>query len=186
MLHPYRHVLSRLLLWANSSPPLTTRREFYDLKRRILKRHGVIAGQLLQEITRECWGYYGRDCGPKCGKCGGTGIYSRKWVYLGKWTMSGLSFLVPELTDYPPPDARRAVDIHGRVEHMDYGLLSGEAGLWLYLLTGEFRLFWRELSSHHYCRPGWWPLLNVQKLCRKAGEARRGRIENYDRESVPF
>ena len=53
MIHPYRHVLSHLLLWANSSPPLTTRREFYDLKRRILKRHGVIAGQLLQEITRE-------------------------------------------------------------------------------------------------------------------------------------
>ena len=50
--------------------------------------------------------------------------------------------------------------ISGLVQHKNYGLAASESALWSYLLTGEFRLFWRELSSHYYCLPGWWPLLD--------------------------
>src|ERR1700735_250428 len=94
--------IKRLLLHlANSNPPSCNRREFYDLKTALLWRFGQKCGLDIQEIKKECWGerYYDRygdehyhPCGPKCRRCGGTGIFDIRWVILARWQWGGYIF----------------------------------------------------------------------------------------------
>lgn len=170
MISPLRH----LLRVANSSPPPITRREFYNLKDRLLRSRAVFRGHDLQEIIQPCWGPYDRihghhiGCqGGCCPRCGGSGVYDKRWVRLERWDWGGSLFHIPSGETRIPPDPGTSVTIHGLVHHRDYGRASGEAVLWLYALCGEWRTFWRELSSH--CAVGWtwWPLLNAQKVAMR-------------------
>jgi hypothetical protein len=165
----------KLLAWllhiANTDVGMTNRSEFYALKERLLRKYGRFAGHQIQEIKKPCWGPWGdeygerKGCqGEKCPRCRGTGVFDFRWVRLERWEWAGYVFhrpvddsrVIP--SPYPPADM-----ILGRIEHKDYGRAANEARLWLYLICGEWRLFGKEMKSHAYARPGWWPLTNLQR-----------------------
>ncbi len=169
----YQQLLAKLLHWANSYPPVFSR-EFYALKDRLCRKYARFAGHELQEIRKECWGektwdreYGGYDyhkCkGKSCRACGGTGIFDIRWVRLERWEWCGFVFHRPDGDTRIPPEVG-SVKIFGRIEHKDYGRLSSEAALWLYLLTGEWKLFCRAMRSSRCCGRFWYPLLNLQKV----------------------
>lgn len=167
------HLLATLLHYANADPPLFCQRtEFYALKERLLRRWGRLADYDLQEIRKECWGtrrwdpehgdYEYLGCRDDCPRCGGTGIFHIRWIWLERWEWCGYVFHRPSRESFTRPDYQ--VSIHGRIEHPHYGWASSEAVLWLYLLCGEWRLLWRALRSSCSCGRYWWPLLNVQRV----------------------
>lgn len=177
---PAGKLIARLLHYANAEPPLN-RTEFYALKERLLRKHGRFCGHELQEIKKECWGdrwwvgQYDHDdghnppipCGPKCTRCGGTGIYDIRWVRLERWEWCGYVFHRPTGDTRIPPEIG-SVRIFGRIEHPNYGRLGREAGLWLFVLCGEWRLLWHTLRGSCMAYPGWCPMLRLQKFVMNA------------------
>ncbi len=157
----YSRLLAWLLHYANARPASWTQREFYDLKTRLLKRYADFQGHEIQEIRKECWGGYYTGCGPKCTCCGGTGIFDLFWVRLERWQWGRYVFHYPTGRTWMRPES---VQIRGRIEHAKYGMVSSEAALWLYLLTGELRLLWRSLKNTCSCGRHIWPLLNLQRM----------------------
>lgn len=155
-------LLAFLLHRANSDPPTLTRREFYELKDRLLDRYARKVGAEIQEIVDECYGWGFAGCaGAKCTKCGGTGVWQQFWVMLHVFQWGRYEFHRPGQRSWTRP-AR--VHIRGRIQHRSYGPSSAEACLWLYVLTGEWSLLWRSLRGSR--RYGWWawPLLNLQRV----------------------
>lgn len=162
----YRRLLARLLHYANSRPP-HDRQAFYEVKERLLRKYGRLIGSEWQHVVNECWGsnwdYLDSvPCGPNCRRCGGTGIHSQKWVSLERWQWGRFVFHRPAFTAWADPG--EAVRIEGRIGHTDYGRLAAESALWLYLLTGHWRLLWRSLRGSSYSQCRLWPLLNVQRV----------------------
>lgn len=163
----YKDLLAKLLHYANSGPQGGSR--FYDVKKRLLWKYGTYRGDTLQKIVKPCWGDYNRNydeyevCGDGCRKCGGTGVFSTVWHRLRKYEFCGFQFLIPDGSTSIPPETPEWVTITGRIEHRDYGLWSSEAELWLYLLAGEWRQFFRQFRGSFYYTPGWCPLLRIQK-----------------------
>ncbi len=161
---------SRVLAWlchyANADPSWN-KSVFYGLKTRLLRKYATFAGHSIQEITKECWGdqrdEYGDlcGCGPSCTRCGGSGIWDRRWVRLERWDWCGYLFHVPSGTTWKKPDS---VQIHGVIEHADYGRASREAELWLYALTFQWKSFWDVLTTSGYCNPGWYPMCQLQRI----------------------
>lgn len=153
-----------LLHWANSSPPCGARREFYAIKTRLLEKHGRKISEDVQRIEAPCWGRWGDfGCqGKDCDRCGGTGIWETKYSLLDKYEWGRFTFHVWRKRLYfamPPLPT-----IRGVVKHHDYGRLSNESALWLFLLCGEWRTFWR-------CLRGWachgrylYPLTMLQRV----------------------
>lgn len=166
-------VLSRLLHYANANPPFTHRARFYDLKDKLLRKHGTFRGHEIQEIKKLCWGeisHYNswgdpvyHNCNPACGRCGGTGIFDIRWIRLERWEWGRYVFHIPVDDTRVPPDPK-SVSIHGRIEHPNYRRLSNEALLWLYLLCGEWGVLWKALRSWSCCGWYWWPMSNLQRL----------------------
>ena len=144
-------------------------RDFYALKAKLLRRHGVRDGYDVQEIVKKCWGMPGGDYGDYQGckkerhcRCRGTGIFDRRIIGLERWRWGRFRFHIP--MDFGAPLPGALITIRGRIGHRDYGRLSGEAEMWLYLLCGELRLFWRTfrgcVSYGRYA----WPLKTLQRL----------------------
>ena len=158
-------ILAWLCHYANANP--CHRPLFYDLKNRLLRKYAEFRGHDIQEIVNECWGDkrddYGElyGCGPTCRRCGGTGIWDRHWVRLQRWHWGKYVFHIPDGSTGIKPDS---VQIQGRIEHADYGKASREAELWLYLVTLQFKSWWKVLSSSAYVHPGLYPMCRLQKL----------------------
>ena len=169
-----QRLLARLLHYANASPPMM-RAEFYALKERLLRKYGTLDGGDVQEIRKECWGprawrdewgdYDYRGCSKDCTRCGGTGVFDIRWVWLERWRWGKYVFHRPAGETRIPNDA--PITIRGRIQHPDYGRGSNEAALWLYLLCGEWRLLWRSIRGSCCCGRYWWPFLNVQRVLFK-------------------
>ena len=152
-------MIARLLHYANASPPRATRAEFYALKSQILKRRAKAIGVDWQHIRgKPCWsceGTGGLYEPGGCYKCCGWGWHKRpKWVTLARYRLGRYVFHRPVSTEYDEPYPGFVPDITGYVEHSDYGAKSDEAVLWLYLLTGNFRLFWTQWREDEAFRPG--------------------------------
>lgn len=156
--HVLTKPLAKLLALANASRPSVFREDFYALKERLLERYARPGEEQVQHIEKECWGSYGDDyCrGEGCRSCGGTGIYSEFYVRLRLYEWHGHRFHIPGERSFggtPPPDWP-PVAIEGYIDKSQANrFTSDEARLWLYLLLGEWRHFWRELISHGYCTP---------------------------------
>ncbi len=164
-----QRILAKLLHWSNANPP-HNRTEFYALKTRLLHKYAKFCGHDLQVITKQCygdgWWHYdgGEPCGPNCCRCNGTGIFDQRWIRLERWQWGRFLFHVPSGDTRIKPDSAPNSWIHGVIEHPDYGRISNEACLWLYLLCGEWRMFWKALRSSCCCGWYWWPMLNVQRV----------------------
>lgn len=161
--------LSALLHYANTAPPLVGRAAFYELKTKLLARHGTRDGHDWQQVVRPCWGPMrvwgdeGACPGEKCSRCGGTGIYNERWYCLDRWTWGRYTFHCPR--DLSPVNHRPdQPNIVGIIEHPHYGRAANEALLWLYLLCGEWCLLWQQLRSTSCRGRYWWPLLNLQRV----------------------
>lgn len=169
-----QRILARLLHLANSGHPWR-RTEFYAIKERLLRRYATFRGHHMQEIRKECWGprlgwdEYGDPvrgkCGPTCRQCGGTGLFDIRWVRLERWRWGKFEFHIPAGDTRVRPAGH--VDIVGRIEHRDYGRLSNEAVLWLYLLAGEWQEFRRVMVCGSCCGRYWWPLTNLQRIAMR-------------------
>jgi len=157
-------ILVRLCHLANADSS-HCRNTFYDLKDRLLRQYAKFQGHDIQEITKECWGPWNSfgdndGCsGKDCPRCGGSGIYDRRWVRLQRWQWGKYTFHIPCGDTRIKPDS---VQIYGRVKHVDYGKASREAELWLYLVTLNFGMWWKVLSTSSYCKPGWYPMCRLQ------------------------
>ena len=178
--------LARLRCWllhlANADPPMS-REPFYRLKDRLCRRYGSFDGHDLQHLVQPCWGSHGeRDEGPArspaiCSKCGGTGIYRERWVRLERWRVETYLFHRPVDSTSIPPIQRYFTGyglpmIEGYVQHQRHGRCHAEACLWLYLLCGEWRLWWHTLTTAW--ASGWygWPMLPMLLLQRLASWSR--------------
>ncbi len=157
-------ILARLLHLANSSPPICRRDEFYALKDRLLLRYAErLPKDQIQEIKKECWGRYQEGCpGPSCRRCGGSGVWDLFCVRLAVYQWGRYRF-------HRPIERRcrlsAAPDIIGYVKHKDYGRKPREAVLWLYLLTGEWRLLRKQLIGSCIHGAAWWMVgLHVQRI----------------------
>lgn len=180
------YLLAHLLHWANAQPPMGYRREFYALKSRLCHRYGQPDGFDVQEIVKPCWGRWGEAgdvCDDaRCRKCGGSGIYDRSYVQLQRWQWGAFLFHEPIgrfggiPRRFPKTKEQPKAVIIGYVRHTDYGRLSSEARLWLYLLTGSWRLLWRDLWSGCCCGRYVYPFLLIQRCLwtmRMVGTVRR-------------
>lgn len=89
--------LAIVLKHANSSPPSgdLERKAFYELKSAICAQYGDPDGEDIQHIVKPCWGYGYMGCDDDCSKCGGSSIYSEKWVILQRWKIGGQVFHKP-------------------------------------------------------------------------------------------
>jgi len=156
-------ILAWLCHYANADPSRT----FYDFKDRLLHQYADFQGHDIQEIVKECWGsrdHWGdpRGCkGEECRRCNGTGIYDRRWVRLQRWKWGKYIFHIPISSTYIQPDS---IQIHGRIIHDNYGKASREAELWLYIVTLQFSMWWRLLSTRAYVDPGLWPMCRFQRI----------------------
>ena len=170
----YLRLICKLLFFANALPPFRHREAFYRVKDRLCRRYGHFDGHDLQHLVQPCWGAPGdRDEGPArshahCARCGGTGIYRERWVRLERWQVGPYLFHRPvESTSLSPtqryPHYGRPM-IEGYVQHQRHGHIHAEACLWLYLLCGEWRLWWQALTTGWVS--GWygWPMLLLQRL----------------------
>lgn len=163
-------VLAWLCHYANANPS-GCRNTFYALKDRLLNQYAEFLGYEMQEITKPCWGDkrddYGdwHGCGPTCRRCGGTGIFDRKWIRLQRWEWGKYVFHIPDGSTRIQPDS---VQIHGRIKHANHVLASREAELWLYVVTLQFGMWWHVLSTSHYVYPKLWPMCRLQKYAMAA------------------
>lgn len=144
-------LVARLLRSANSAPPVFFRAAFYDLKGRLLQKHGVYERYLTQEVVKDCWSCDGRGHfrSGQCWSCDGTGYYSRWYHLLIEYSLCGRQFLVPvESSRDLLPTAWPAVSIHGKTSPTP-SRFSREALLWLALLCDRslFLKMWRSRSG---------------------------------------
>lgn len=160
--------LSDLVHYANANP--SDRSAFYAIKDRLLRRYGKPDGVDVQELTTRCWGWrddYGDviGCdGRLCTKCGGTGIFSCRYVHLERYRLGKYVFHIPGKTTYYKPDA---VHIKGLVKHADYGEWTEEAELWLYAMF-DWRALWRNLTSRYRGQWSIMPFLALQYVLWKS------------------
>ena len=162
--------IATLLHYANSRPPYCGAESFYQLKAKLLQKHGIRLDDQYQKIIKECWGdrfdewgdRYG--CGPDCTACGGTGIYLIKYFKLEHWEWQGYLFhsnpvrVWPHHFDYELP-----ISLEGKVKHKEYRHhLCRESRLWLYLLCGEWAKLWHAMTTSCCARVFPWPLLTIQ------------------------
>lgn len=151
-----------LLYLANKTGTHVSRDEFYALKGTLLRKHGTKTGTLFQRIQKACWCQ--DDPGPPvyCGRCRNTGIYEEIYVEHERWVWGKHEFLIPRNRYYSLPDGA-VVTIDGYVDR-DHSHSHSEAMLWLLLICGKWRLFWRTLKSSSLCQWTWFPLLNLQRV----------------------
>jgi len=152
-----------LLHLANAHPPTLYRREFYALKDRLCRRYGRLVGEDVQHIVDRCWGYEeDAGCAGKlCRRCGGTGIWSERFILLHRWALGGRVFHRPDRTVYGPG---WIPTIEGRITHEGVSRhASREAALWLALLFDR-ALFWRLFRSSRTHELRWCPMLALQAV----------------------
>jgi hypothetical protein len=154
-------ILSTVLHYANANPPFLAEREFYAIKDRLLEQYGQPDGHDVQRIEYACWNC---DGSTWCNKCGGTGIYNEKWIMLERFNFGRFQFHrpVPEFKFWPK--LKGLPTIEGKVQHANYGRLSDECALWLFLLFDRVT-FWPLMRWRCKIHPGFYPLLNIQKAC---------------------
>ncbi len=159
-------MLNRLLGWllhnANSAPPWYGRKEFYEMKSRLLLRYGTPRYSELQHFQpKECWHctrphrWYCDECDEfgKCCRCSGTRIYLPEiWVKLIVYELGKYTFHYPVAKLYELPEGRTA-KYEGKIIHdLKPYLLPDECRLWLELAFNT-RYFFRRLgTSAHYGR----------------------------------
>lgn len=173
-------LLVRLLVIANASARHSSKEAIYRIKDKILRAKGRIVGMDLQEIANPCWWSYWDGCGPKCNRCGGTGVHSRFWVWLQRIEWRGRIFHRPVHRVFVKQNSV-SVTINGRIEHAYYGKMGAEACLWLMLVTWHWRDLGLSLTTSRFANPGWWPLLRVQCMAfelRVRADRRRRRIQS--------
>ncbi len=174
-------VVLPLLDAANDDPPEWARREFYDIKRRLLTRWATPDGMDVQHIIQECW-----TCGGKghCSRCV-NGVYRERFNILARWRWGVHSFHTFERSVLNPPTLPT---IRGRVQHQRRGHRASEAWYWLALLYDR-KAFWRTFGHTCYLHGSRTPLVVLGSLLFRIRiawrELSRWRARRFD-DDLPF
>jgi hypothetical protein len=144
-------------------------RRFYDLKDRLLRKYATRDGSDLQYLKDICWGYADEAAcaGKSCRRCGGTGVWSERWIELERWNLGGRIFHRPNGpirvgVESAKEFARNIID--GRIQHRGVSYrASDEARLWL-MLAFDRRMWWSEVRSHRACGWQWMPMHALQSV----------------------
>lgn len=191
------------LLWRANTHVSLYRNEFYELKDRLLKKHGKLVGTDWQHIVHVCWscggtGVYdylenGEDV--TCYRCN-RGIYAEFWVELERWEWCGRVFYRPKRKCLSPPMAPCEI-IEGKIKHSEVKH-HRESLLWLTLLTDR-RLWWRIMRTSwersrmplsllnrlvFWCRYRLGKIRTMSWGVDKDGRSTCGR--SYDADDIPF
>ena len=122
-----KRLVGKLLAIANAgaghgsgSSLVSIRETFYAFKSKLLERFGQPCGTDWQEITQPCFGC--EDCGFHRSRfdgwsCGGTRIYSRKFVPLARTRLGGHVFHTPGQSQTSRPDG--PIAFRGRIVHRE-------------------------------------------------------------------
>lgn len=190
--------LAIVLKHANSAPPSgdLQRQAFYELKQRICEQYGESDGEDIQHIVDKCWGYRYHPCDDDCDKCGGTGIFSEKWIILQRWKIGGLVFhrptrrvsepeLLPLINGLIRHKRSKMATSCQRVLSMVFGFPAGSLPWPAYadafaLPDAEFRRFKAALTFLLGIDRHRWP--GVRLRLPDAEEA----IRRYQHELIPF
>ena len=132
----------------------------YAVKDHVLTRYATPDGIDWQEITRychSCEGTGGLYEPHGCYRCGGTGIWSRRYHQLHRYRLAGYVFHRPTASCHCLPPGVE-VAIKGRVQHYDPGPAGAAAYLWL-LLWFSPSLFLRRFGRFHWRCCGHSPIL---------------------------
>lgn len=154
---------ARLIGWllynANSSPPMIRRKEFYDLKTRLLQKYATPGPNDFQHFPQKdcfhCWSHHHCwDCDDfgHCCRCDGTGIYLPEiWITLHTWTLGGFVFHSIGPKRYEPPEAWPKI-IEGKIVHGSKPYqLPEECCRWLELLFDT-----RHFLKYYGCNMYFW------------------------------
>jgi hypothetical protein len=180
-----RFLFGKLLQLANSNAPSG----FYDFKREFLERNARRDGFDLQYIEKECWGEWnvwgdqGGCEGKGCPRCCGTGIFSRRYHLLERFEYAGRLFHIPRTDSVfrPAGPEGHEITIRGRIQHREVSpMVAEEAYLWLLLLCFELRCFYQAISTHAWCKPRFFPLLNLGRIVFY-GRLKLGKCSKCDR-----
>lgn len=184
---PSKHLQWFKMMNAGAAWHLAGKTAVYTFKGRMCRRFGRTDGFDLQVIEFACWGPGGPDRGqdcnaktrkvgePVCPKCGGTGVFDRKRVWLLRWrigealfhepvTLEKDHFLYLELLRNPPEPREKII---GYVKHEPVSQLAAYRAYMRLLLRYEpaewvkqqmNRL--RNLRDTHCRRVAW----NIRRL----------------------
>ncbi len=148
-----KRTLGRLLNTANAGLNFSLghyREEFYGLKRRLLERYGDADGTDWQEITRPCWGCgdcrddsdYGYFPGRRDGfLCGGSKVFSRKFIPLARTILGGFVFHTPGISQQVHPGV--PIKIMGTIRHREVSDEDARAAFLQLCLMFDRELFRR-------------------------------------------
>lgn len=187
-----KRLLGLFLHIANSSPPIIGRKEFYELKTRLLKRWGRLVANDWQHIVKECWNCEGRGT-IGCYRCRtygmGDGIWDEFYVWLERWKLGNYEFHIPRERIRSGQAhvmwGAMAAPIEGYITHKRYPYyLSSECWYWL-LIFFQPSLFWSCFGhAGHVCRKytplvilGTW-LFHLDMLRER--QARHGQFRESD------
>lgn len=165
-------LIGELLFLANSYPPVLHKREFYEMKDRLLKQFSRQDGYDLQHIQKMCYqcngtgkvyatisnfGEESQVLKGSCYSCNGTGIYREFWTVLNRHWVGRRMFHSPQGRLYESPDVSVETGAHllftDYLKHRIPRLrLYAEAQLWLALLF-DWPLFMHLFDHCGY--PGW-------------------------------
>lgn len=174
-------LLAYMLFLANTNPG-AERQAFYAMKGKILRREDI------QELVYDCWNCNGAggwvELVPdgysdwiECHKCGGDGVWDRRWVILDRWELGGRTFHNPNgrLTSRPAH-----VAIRGRVRHPDMGRWATVAkwALFCWFYPSLVRHAVGDRLRHEARRYEWW------KNDVMRWRDQKGYALNYDQ--IPF
>lgn len=196
-------ILSTLLHYANRDIPHLGRKEFYAIKKEILKKHGRVIDTQYQHIKKECYscdgtGIFYPEFRPKepCWKCR-NGVYEEFVAYLALYQFGKYTFHIPyhKVYIYKDGDLPKVDFIKGYIHHKapNYGI--GRESALLLLLFYDFKTFKRVIRSSQLYRPRT-PLVIIQwvifffrhKQYQRWFPKKTNQVEpyNYSEDELPF
>jgi hypothetical protein len=168
----FRRLIGRLLHITNTFPEQFGKKDFYEVKARILERYGKPDGLYdIQHIPgKPCWsceGTGGLYEPGGCYKCWGDGWYKRPfWVPLKRYHLGRYVFHRPEERSYERPEPG-VTKIHGYIKHPHYSRRKIQiAGLILFAMFDR-KLFRQCLAEE------WDRLWVVRILSRRCIDCKR-------------
>lgn len=184
--HPLKlRIIAVLLQHANSDVPGDgeLRWRFYRLKDSLLRKFGRIDAEKhcdWQVITNYCWpceGTGGLYEAGGCRKCGGSGIYSQRWIPLGRWIIAGKAFHIPGEALTRKPVCLESPDIEGYVRH--------EKSRFAWISQCILGLIFDRQFAVHLLRTKWrhvclsmrsrvrWPFRKLRNIARRCDVCRK-------------
>lgn len=205
-----KKLIGILLHYANRDIPYFSKNEFYEIKKNLLLKYGVMIGTEIQHIKSKCYSCNGTGVfhsfyklPETCFKCGGSGVYKEFWTVLYKYKIDKWEFFIPykRMDHYEPLfDGKIYPIIEGYINHeTPKNRIGRECALWLLLIYNR-KSFFNELGRIGFPDTRKTPLIIISNLLFRIKHFRfnkiirtRRKLENViytdidtDYDEIPF